>query len=91
MDMDIRNIIKRGLVAIAIMSGSAGLTSCMGLDSLWFGTDFNSGPGGPVVGGTIGVPVGPGPSYGPGYGPGGPSGPGPGPGILPGGGPGWGW
>ena len=87
--MDIRNIIKRTLVAIAIIAGSAGLTSCMGLDTLWLGTDFNSGPGGPVVGGTIGIPVGP--SCGPGYGPGGPGGPGPGPGILLGGGPGWGW
>lgn len=77
-------LFRKAAIAIAILAGASALSSCMGLDSLWFGTDFNSGPEGPILGGTIGgsVPIGPPP--------GGPSGPGPGPGILPGG-PGWGW
>ncbi len=81
-----RRFVKKVVLALVLLAASAGLSSCMGLDSLWLGTDFNSGPGGPVVGGTIGVPIGPGPG-GPGFGPGpgGPGGPGPGPGILPGG------
>ncbi len=83
--MNTRKIFKRILLAIAVTAASAGLSSCTGLDSLWFGTDFNSGPGGPVIGGSLGGPIGPGPANpgNPGPGPGG--NPGPGPGILPGG------
>ncbi|MCM1504810.1 MAG: hypothetical protein NC127_06420 [Muribaculum sp.] len=84
--MKTRKIVKKILLAAIVTAATAGLSSCMGLDSVWFGTDFNSGPGGPIVGGSIGVPIGPGPG-GPGY-PGAPGlspgGPGPGPGILPG-------